>query len=558
MGWVRDALVDLEEVCYAATEDLPFTAPILTRPALRLHFGIIQEHEMGLYGSQGRRALEANLLQSFVSRFHTHIASMGPARAGQEGSSASQYDVLFRRDADSVQARQNLRDQGYYAAQAPDALVVIPVRDGPGRLPSSLTKIVISNLPADFMTPGVTKSLLESAGYETGGVGERGDGPDVAIRAEFGGEQKPEISARFPTITKLGVVVAIVRTPPDDPGLAALPRKLQDNSSDITIAISGHQVRKSSPLQGEGTQVPGFIAQQQPNIQVDPNPQRIRLQRPLDAITDLRSRRPHDRRGLGATGPAEQAAGPIFGSFHGFEATASARAHEATASARAHPQEGNICMEVDPPTAPTGAQLLLEGPTSEAANVFTPDVQMIDPRHDPTSQILAELDEPNRHEYGYPSGPMSEACHTWLLDNEVARDHSEAVDILAHFYLTYTPLWETFAEDGSSPPHPRVLKTMLMSTQSMLTTATVDGHANAGLPRQPPAPVVIPPPPPGFSPQDVEPVRQGHRRQAGQTPRNANQTASQRPKRTHHPLPWYHTDRLKGGPRGSGPRGRPQ
>ena len=549
MGWVRDALVALEEVCYSSTEDLPSSAPVLTRPTLRLHFGIIQEHEMGLYDSPGRKSLESDLLQEFLSRYHAHIASVGPVRAGQEGTSASQYDVLFRRDGESVQARQSLRDHGYHTVQTQHMLVVIPVRDGPGRLPSSLTKIVISNLPADFMTRGVTRCLLESAGYDIGEGGEGGSGTGVAIRAEFGGEQKPEIAARFPAITKLGVVVAIVRTPSTDPSLSALPRKLQDGDSNIIIAVSGHQVRKASAPHTEGTQVPGFVPQQQPaDAQSHLPPQRLRLQRPLDAVTDLRSRRPHDRRGLGASSPVEQAASPIFGSFHDIAATASARAH----------RQEDTRMVVDMPTAPAGAQLMMGGPPQGTGGADMQDVRMRDPQSDPAAQILSELDEPTTTGRSYPSSPLAEACHTWLLDNEVALDYAEAVNILSHFYLTHTPLWETFAEDGSMPPKAVVLKSMLLSTRTELATSVVHPSTGPELPQQNAAPAVLPHPP-GFAPQQTAPDNQVQSRRAQERAlRATGNNAPSRPRRSRQTLPWYHSDRLKGGPPRAGPRGQQQ
>ena len=122
-------------------------------------------------------------------------------RAGQKGTSHNQCELLFHRDAQSVSARQSLRDQGCVPVRVAslDMDSYVPVREGPGRLPSALAKLRISNVPAEFMVPGATRVLPESAGYAVS------DGTnDVYIRANFSGEQKPELALRFPYIFRLG------------------------------------------------------------------------------------------------------------------------------------------------------------------------------------------------------------------------------------------------------------------------------------------------------------------------------------------------------------------
>ena len=210
---------------------------------------------------------------------------------------------VFRRDTDSIQRRQSLRDQGCQPLQLVglDEPVYISVRDGPGRLPSTLTKLVIQNLPGDFMIPGVADSLLQSAGYT---VGDSTDGTSIAIRSEFGGEHSPMLAAMFPRVAKFGVVVAIVRAPADDPGLRNLPRQIADEGSVITIAVTGRKVPISDSTQPpESVPLPGFTRasardEHQPRLPVPRDPH-TRL---LDPLTDPGTRMPRDRRGLGEVG----------------------------------------------------------------------------------------------------------------------------------------------------------------------------------------------------------------------------------------------------------------
>lgn len=311
MTWVRDPIEALEEHCYTA-DTLPSRAPVLSRPTLRVHVGQLPETTIGLYGTDRRRALEMELISCLLSSYGAHISAAGAVKSGQEGTSRSQWDFLFTREAQSAQIRQGLVDTGYCTLHLASARedVTVAVRDGPGRLPSSLTKIVVSNLPADFMTRGVVSSLLESAGYST----DSSVADSVVIRAEHGGEQRGELAAFAPDVIRLGVVIGIVRAPTGDAGLGKLPRKLRDLDSTITIQVSGHRVpadtqdpqatgmRVNIPAPRHPSQaMPGFV-RADPSFRVPP-PAPLPVGRPLDIFRDLHSRLHRDRRGLGMEFP---------------------------------------------------------------------------------------------------------------------------------------------------------------------------------------------------------------------------------------------------------------
>ena len=253
------------------------------------------------------------LISCLLSSYGVHISAAGAVKPGQEGTSRSQWDFLFTREAHSAQIRQGLVDTGYCTLHLASVHedVTVAVRDGPGRLPSSLTKIVVSNLPADFMTRGVVSSLLESAGYST----DPSIADSVVIRAEHGGEQRGELAAFAPDVMRLGVVIGIVRAPVGDTGLGKLPRKLRDLDSTITIQVTGHRVppdtqtpqvtgmRTNIPAPRHSTQaMPGFV-RADPSFRVPP-PAPLPIGRPLDIFSDLHSRLHRDRRGLGMEFPA--------------------------------------------------------------------------------------------------------------------------------------------------------------------------------------------------------------------------------------------------------------
>lgn len=608
MAWSRDALAALEELCFTATEDLSSTAPVLSRPTLRAYFGTIPEDVLGLFGSPGRKTRESELLSSFLHLHGGHIASAAPVRDGRTGTSSSQYDFLFRRPLESIHARQTLRDQGYCnLALSDDTIVVVPVRDGPGRLPTTLTRIVVSNLPGDFMAPGVIPSLLESAGYT---IGDEQGATTVAVRAEFGGEHKPELAVRFPQVSRLGVVVGIVRAPPDDPGLSRLPRHLDDQGSRISISVTGHKVPEERP-RAEGTRVPGFVAEtgRAANLPASA-PMQTPTQR-LDTILSL-GRTPGDMTGLGlhpqqhlfahshASGPStmewESAHPlPLHPTLPGpsiMEVDSPHQAHAAhlTTSLGAPTMDTSLPHTALEPAAPSlhtphpliGAQ---QEPTNDlqlalaadgtSPSAFPIDANMLPPPgfpamtmspdraahltpptgmpgttavHDPAGQILREMQEAREPPRGYPDGPLAEKLTEWLIDFEIARDCSEATDILTHFYRTDAALWEFYAQDSSSPPNPCVQRALCLSTRQALTPLTVPSPAPSQTLTAPaPAQAVIAPN------RATRPQGHTRRHRTSRTPTQA------RPRRATHDLPWWHSDRLRGPlPPGTGPRGRGQ
>ena len=155
MTWIRNVIADLEMLS-PEQRALPSRGPTLGRPTIRMHLGIIPETVLGLYGSPRRRTLETEVITLFLTAHSSHIAAAGIVRTGQEGTAQCQWKFLFHSAPDSVAARQRIRDTGVFHTQlrAAEHAVSLPIIDGPGRLPSSLIRVVVSNLPPDFMTAG--------------------------------------------------------------------------------------------------------------------------------------------------------------------------------------------------------------------------------------------------------------------------------------------------------------------------------------------------------------------------------------------------------------------
>ena len=161
---------------------------------------------------------------------------------------------MFQPSAESVRVRQDLRDTGHVLLEPPghEGPIHLPCKEGPGRPLSTFVRIVVSNLPAEFMMPGVIRSLLNSAGYEPGST-ER-----VFIRAEHGGELMADMAAFAPGVMRLGVVVGIVCPPASDTGPRRLPRAFQDCSGEVTIQVAGHKLPQP-PQQQMDHRAPVFV-----------------------------------------------------------------------------------------------------------------------------------------------------------------------------------------------------------------------------------------------------------------------------------------------------------
>lgn len=579
MEWQRDPLEALEELSFNATADIPSNGPTFSRPTLRAHFGVIPENILGLYGTPQRRTLELELLTAFLQMFSRFIVSSAPVRSGQEGGQNSQHDFLFGRDTDSSVQRQTLRDQGgVYTPSAShgDQGVWLPLRDGPGRMPTSLTKVVISNLPAEFMIPGVTKSLLESAGYT---VTDDPGTANVAIRAEHGGEQKPEVSARFPHICRLGIVIAVLKAPTEDPGLTHLPRKLADQNRVITIEVTGHRI-KSQPL-------PGFVPARTPAQPTPGNALRTAHQQPLDVHTDLRGRAPRDRRGLGR--PEEDAQRAIVPTHAGPSAMEIEIERPAPPSEpermeidhtedRLRPSNQPLLLLPAPPSlqqtiheAPPPPPELPPPPPQTAPNEGLPSATFAD--YDPLTEILETAIAPAPPQR-YPEGPLAECLLDWAQDENIARDYNEAADMVAHFYDVQPSLWEAYAQDTSRPPASNVRFQFAKSTyqdRAYREGDTIDRNSAppsensqavpSRLPRPPAVPSRPPNPPadPG-RPHANQTVRRTQRRSEGppSSQRSADHPRRSNPSRTRNRKPWYHPERLQQSQQSPPPGFRPR
>lgn len=105
--WTKDPLCALEDLADLQQRDsLAAKPPIIGRPTLRLHFGLLLETQLGLYGTPGRKQKEEDLLRLFLRQHGQHVAAVAPLRPGIEGTSHSRWDVMFHNSPSAIQDRQ--------------------------------------------------------------------------------------------------------------------------------------------------------------------------------------------------------------------------------------------------------------------------------------------------------------------------------------------------------------------------------------------------------------------------------------------------------------------
>ena len=415
--WTRHPIKALEHLAASepAQRPLPAQPPTLGRPILSAHLGLLDETVLGAYGSATRRRHETELVAALLQQLEPHVAAAAPRRQNQEATPLSQWDMMFHMADAATAARQGLRDEGgvQIALSGLSAPVWVVLREGPGRLPSVFVRVVVSNLPGDFMVPGAVACLLESAGYALGGD----DG--VVVRAEHGGEQRAAIAAFAPGVARLGVVVGIVKPPPSDPTLARLPRRLQDVDGLITINVAG--LRPSQPAStgiasaparqpyqpaAPRAALPGFIRAAHGHHPMAMPAGGQRLSTALDPIIHLGAHIPGDRRGLGRY--PSPPPGPVPPHARDVQPMESDRP-ESPLAAQPQPPAPPAAMDVDPPPVPLQ------------------DVPLVDP----LLQWLADED------------PNSLPHAQLRLQVLAIRDQ-------------YPSLWQRYAQDASYPPHPEV------------------------------------------------------------------------------------------------------
>ena len=505
--WSKDPVKALEGLSEEEiTAPLPAKAPVLGKPTLRAHLGLVPEATIGRHGSAQRKQAEDDLGRAFLQQQQGHIMACAPVRAGGEGSHSSQMEYLFHSTAAATEARQQLRDSGGATLILPTAQqpIFVPCLDGPGRLPSTLVRVVVSGLPADFMIPGAIRVLLECAGYVTGGA------EGVIVRAEHGGEHRADISAFAPDVMKLGVLVGIVRPPASDPTLARLPRAFADVGGAVSIRVAGSTPQQPGeqpmPALAQQAFVPASSIPQHP----PPNPRQVLL-RPLDAVIDLHGRSSGDRRGLGMPHgrvplPGPPAYPPGFGSDFtaatgppmppyqfpgGLYLPPPPPPPPARQPTHAH---GPTAMEIDPPGMHVqyvqrqigsgrycgrGQQQPMHNPLpdvqhgpDEAVPMETASPgQSTGPRVQPppilaipgaTAPAQRGSDEAVPMETQQPSPslpdvPLVDSAMRWLEDEEDPERPIEARrEQLRQLHGHYPAVWHQYAADSSFPPAPEV------------------------------------------------------------------------------------------------------
>ena len=447
--WRTDPVKALEGLSETEqTSQLPSRAPVLGKPTLRAHLGLVPEESIGPYGSPQRRQAEEDLLRAFLQQQQGHVMACAPVTAKGEGTRSFQMEYLFHSTPEATEARQHLRDLGGATLTLPTRPqpVLVPCLDGPGRLPSSLVRIVVSGLPPDFMIPGGVRVLLESAGYTTGGA------EGVIVRAEHGGEQKADIAAFAPEVMKLGVVVGVVRPPASDPTLSQLPRQFSDVGGTVTIRVTG-----SRPQQPAAASAPQPFVRSNEAPQQQHSAPRQALLRPLDAVTDLDGRLHGDRRGLGIMQPVMPPPRPPpyppgFGPgsmaprglpmppFHFWRAPLPPPPRGPPPAHALAPVE----MEIDPLVLPQTAVLA----TSQLGQQNPPA------QNEPQDAVPMETEQPVA---ALPDVPLVDSAMRWLEDEEdPSRSQEARREHLRQLHSRYPAVWQGYAADSSYPPAPEV------------------------------------------------------------------------------------------------------
>ena len=225
--WLSNPVLHLERLNGARLSAKP---PAMGTPVLHLNLGKVPVSVGGAYNSHARKDFEMSLIHGALSQLQPHVYSTGNLTRGRgwESSYQSTWVVVLDESDEGRATRQQVADMGFMTVAVSAASVHLPVSLHPGRIPLSLTRILISDLPVDFYRRGCTSEILECAGYTA---------DKVAVVAEHGGELPGALAAAHPGVLRAGVVVAYVRAPADDPQLRRLPPYFMDRNHPIIITL---------------------------------------------------------------------------------------------------------------------------------------------------------------------------------------------------------------------------------------------------------------------------------------------------------------------------------
>lgn len=203
-------------------------------PVLHVHVGKIP-----VFGGEGEtppteQDFEHSIMRGVLDCLKPHVYSSGPLQRGRKWEHPYKdtvWEVHFNETIEARSTRQGVANTGYITVHLGGRSVDVPAVMQPGRMPLSVVPVKCFNVPRELCKQGFMRVVLSCAGYNAA---------EVIVKEEYGGELPAALQSFHPTVLRSGVIICLVKPPPDDPHLSKLPAWFQDRNTRVPIFIDSH------------------------------------------------------------------------------------------------------------------------------------------------------------------------------------------------------------------------------------------------------------------------------------------------------------------------------
>ena len=187
-----------------------------------------------------RQIVESLVWEAILALYPDQLVAMDPQRLG---TPTAAFDLHFQQQ--HLSQKHDLRNKGVLPVNLWGKQQELSVSMKATQVSPCLAEVVVKQLDPRWVRQGATAALLAAAGY----------GADVAVQSEHTGDLPQHLSCWSSDmgIGRSDVIVAKVAAPASNPSLRKLPRSIQFQGMQVSIAVSRSLQNKHEQRQAQAT-----------------------------------------------------------------------------------------------------------------------------------------------------------------------------------------------------------------------------------------------------------------------------------------------------------------
>ena len=185
-----------------------------------------------------RQIVESLVWEAILALYPDQLVAMDPQRLG---TPTAAFDLHFQQQ--HLSRKHDLRNKGVLPVNLWGKQQELSVSMKATQVSPCLAEVVVKQLDPRWVRQGATAALLAAAGY----------GADVAVQSEHTGDLPQHLSCWSSDmgIGRSDVIVAKVAAPASDPSLRKLPRSIQFQGMQVSVAVSRSLQNKHEQRQAQ-------------------------------------------------------------------------------------------------------------------------------------------------------------------------------------------------------------------------------------------------------------------------------------------------------------------